>query len=122
LGIIYSRKTENLETKSYSIAELPNISSVINNFKFFAVEKWKIASDKAGSGNTANIGSIKNIANIISGNGVFAKAGEEIFDDYWANFGKIQIETSSGKRKLLNTFDEYIIYRGLSMDIKNAKD
>jgi hypothetical protein len=87
----------------------------------FAEEKWKIASDKSGSGNTANIGSIKNISDILSGNGIFAKAGEEIFDDYWANFGKIQIKAKGGKRKALSSFDEYIVYRGLSADIKNEK-
>lgn len=122
LGIIYSRAilTAEFETRRYSIDDLENIPSVINHFTFFAIEKWKIASDKGGSGNTANIGSIKNIADIISGNGVFAKAGEEIFDDYWANFGKIQIETKDGKRKAMTSFDEYISYRGLSTNIKNS--
>ena len=122
LGIIYSRAilTAEFETKRYSIDDLAIIPSVINHFTFFAIEKWRIASDKGGSGNTANIGSIKNIADIISGNGVFAKAGEEIFDDYWANFGKIQIETKDGKRKAMTSFDEYIAYRGLSTNIKNT--
>lgn len=123
LGIIYSRTilTAEFETHKYSINDLSQIPSVINNFIFFAIEKWKIASDKRGSGNTANIGSIKNIDDIIEGNGVFAKAGEEIFDDYWANFGKIQIEMPNGQRKEMTSFDEYISYRGLSIDIKNTK-
>ena len=83
LGIIYSRTklSAEFEAKRYSIDDLSNIPSVINHFTFFAAEKWKIASDKGGSGNTANIGSIKNIADIITGNRIFAKAGEEIFDD-----------------------------------------
>jgi len=124
LGIIYSRAllTNEFETHLYSIDKLNEIPSVIRNFTFFAAEKWKIASDKGGSGNTANIGSIKNIEDILSGNGVFAKAGEEIFDDYWANFGKIQIETADGKRKPMNSFDEYISYRGLSAEIKNTNN
>jgi len=123
LGIIYSRAilTNDFETYRYAINKLREIPSVINNFTFFATEKWKIASDKGGSGNTANIGSIKNIEDILSGNGVFAKAGEEIFDDYWANFGKIQIETTDGKRKPMTSFDEYIVYRGLSPKLKNTK-
>ena len=123
LGILYSRAilTSEFETHHYLINELTQIPSVINNFIFFAVEKWKIASDKSGSGNTANIGSIKNILDILNGNGVFANAGEEIFDDYWANFGKIQIEMRDGRRKPMTSFDEYINYRGLSSDIKNNK-
>ncbi|MBO4705432.1 MAG: EcoRV family type II restriction endonuclease, partial [Spirochaetaceae bacterium] len=82
LGIIYSRaeldKSE--ETHVYSLDELESIPPVIKNFLFFAEEKWKIASDKRGSGNTANIGSIQKIDDILNGNGVFAKAGEELFD------------------------------------------
>jgi len=123
VGIIYSRAilTAEFETHKYSINEIEEIPSVVNQFIFFAAEKWRIASDKSGSGNTANIGSIKNISDILSGNGVFAKAGEDIFDDYWANFGKIQIETKDGKRKPMTSLDEYIAYRGLPIDIKNKK-
>jgi len=122
-GIIYKRTelSENNETQKYSMQELSEIPSVIRNFTFFAVEKWRIASDKSGSGNTANIGSIRKVEDILSGNGVFAKAGEEIFDDYWANFGKMQIITQNGKHKPLSSFDEYIAYRGLSADIINTR-
>lgn len=122
LGIIYSRASldKNEETHVYSIDEVENIPAVIKNFLFFAEEKWKIASDKGGSGNTANIGSIQKIDDILSGNGVFAKAGEELFDDYWANFGKIEILVN-GKRKKLSSFEEYLQYRRLPMDLNNQK-
>ena len=122
LGIIYSRAEldKDLETRMYSVEEIGSIPAVIRNFLFFAEEKWKIASDKGGSGNTANIGSIQKIDDILLGNGVFAKAGEEIFDDYWANFGKIEI-LSNGKRKKLSSFAEYIQYRGLSMNLYNPR-
>lgn len=122
LGIIYSRSAldKNVETRIYSLKELKNIPSVIKDFLFFAEEKWKIASDKGGSGNTANIGSIQKIDDILNGNGVFAKAGEDLFDDYWANFGKIEILVK-GKRKKLSSFDEYLRYRGLSKELNNPK-
>ncbi len=122
LGIIYSRSVIDKmeETNVYSINEINNIPAVITDFLFFAEEKWKIASDKSGSGNTANIGSIKNIDDILNGNGVFIKAGEELFDDYWANFGKIEI-LSKGKRKKLSSFKEYLNYRGLSVKLNNPK-
>jgi len=121
-GIIYSRSVigKMEETNVYTINELENIPAVITDFLFFAEEKWKIASDKSGSGNTANIGSIKNIDDILNGNGVFIKAGEELFDDYWANFGKIEI-ISKGKRKKLSSFKEYLNYRGLSVKLNNPK-
>ena len=87
---------------------------------FFAEEKWKIASDKGGSGNTANIGSIQKIEDILNGNGVFSKAGEELFDDYWSNFGKIEIPIN-GKRKKMSSFEEYLIYRGLPLELNTPK-
>lgn len=85
LGIIYNRTDGATidETRPYPIEELQSITSVISNIKFFVAEKWKIAGDKSGSGNTANIGSIQRIEDILSGNGMFANLGEEWFDDYW---------------------------------------
>ncbi len=123
LGIIYSRSelNKNEELRKYTIDEVSAIPSVIKNFIFFAEEKWKIASDKGGSGNTANIGSIQYIDDIINGNGVFANAGEELFDDYWANFGKIEIPDAKGKRKKLSSFEEYLKYRGLPSSLNNPK-
>lgn len=123
LGIIYSRSEIDKyeETRVYTMEDIEKIPSVIHTFTFFAEEKWKIASDKGGSGNTANIGSIQKIEDILSGNGVFAKAGEELFDDYWANFGKIEILDKKGNRKKLSSFLEYLEYRGLPSDLNNPK-
>ena len=123
LGIIYDRKqTEKTEEmKIYSESELGDIPSVVGNFVFFAEEKWKIASDKSGSGNTANIGSIQYVEDIINGNGVFAVAGEDKFDDYWANFGKIQIKKPDGTDKKMSCFKEYLEYKGLPESLNNSK-
>ena len=123
LGIIYSRAVieKNEETKIYSVDEIEQMPSVIKNFTFFAEEKWRIASDTGGSGNTANIGSINFIDDILNGNGVFAKAGEEIFDDYWANFGKLQIPDGNGKFKKLSSFTEFLNYKGLPSSMKNQR-
>lgn len=66
------------------------------------------------------IGSIQKIDDILNGNGVFAKAGEELFDDYWANFGKIEILVNE-KRKKLSSFEEYLQYRGLPLELSNSK-
>lgn len=123
LGIIYSRAVLDKyeETKIYSVNNIESIPAVIHDFIFFAEEKWKIASDKGGSGNTANIGSIQKIDDILSGNGVFAKAGEEHFDNYWANFGKLEIIDKNGKSKKLSSFLEYLEYRGLPSELNNPK-
>lgn len=91
LGIIYSRSASEKidETRTYKLSELKSIVSVINDFQFFVNEKWEIASDYQGSSNTANIGSITKISDILNGNGVFKNLGEQWFDDYWINYGKI---------------------------------
>ena len=88
---------------------------------FFAEEKWKIASDKRGSGNTANIGSIQRISDIITGNGVFAKAGEALFDDDWANYRKMEVPAPGGGRKKLTSFAEYLKYRGMPANLNNPR-
>jgi hypothetical protein len=99
LGVIYTRnKMPDLEeTEVYKINQLNDIQSVISNFEFFAQEKWRIASDKSGSGNTANIGSIISIEDILNGNGVFSGLGEHYFDEYWANYGEITLTDNDGK-------------------------
>ncbi len=114
LGIIYDRALGATidETTSRPVEELHSITSVISNIQFFVVEKWKIASDKAGSGNTANIGSIKKIDAIIAGGGIFSNLGEEWFDDYWMNVGKITTMTAAGTTKKITTLDEFVCYRG----------
>lgn len=123
LGIIYSRTElpKDAEFHVYSINDVGLIPAVIRNFTFFAEEKWRIAGDKGGSGNTANIGSIQYIPDILNGNGVFSKAGEEYFDDYWANFGKMEIIDNTGKRKKLSSFSEYLRYRNLPDSLNNPK-
>ena len=53
-----------------------------DNVKAFMQEKWKITGDRAGSGNTASIGSVKGtLTDFIDGNGVFSS--EEEFLEYW---------------------------------------
>jgi len=84
LGVIYSRSGHiSDEKRIYKLDELQKITSVVKNFQFFLQEKYKIAIDRPGSGNTKNIGSVTKIDDLINGRGPFAKLGEDIFDDYW---------------------------------------
>jgi hypothetical protein len=121
LGIIYYRSaSENIdETKTYNLSELKSIVSVISNFQFFVNEKWEIASDYQGSSNTANIGSITKISDILSGNGIFKNLGEKWFDDYWINYGKIQMTTPNGKIKKITSLKDFLLYRGQDPELAN---
>ena len=116
VGIIYTRKIQSSATEfqSFSVKDLSKIPAVLKDFILFAEEKWKIASDNQGSGNTANIGSIKCIEDILAGRGVFSLAGEELFDEYWVNFGKLKISDKKGGYKALSTFEEFLSFKGLS--------
>jgi len=137
LGVIYTRSDINpddpADTEVYQVQELqeeyetPNkkigerevttvenlksIASVIKDFDFFAAEKWKIASDKQGSGNTANIGSTLSIDDLRNENGVFSQLGEEWFDEYWINFGSATM-IKEGKTTKITNLKDFLEFKG----------
>lgn len=105
LGIVYDRNEKAIdEQRVYTLDELPQIASVVHDFHFFVQEKWRIASDQPGSGNTKNIGSVKNLTDLTEGNGPFASLGEAVFDDYWQNYLT---------RDMARTIDSDVPYRNL---------
>lgn len=132
LGVLYTRaiSTDIDESTISQLSELDKITSVIKDLEFFAEEKWKISSDKGGSGNTANIGSIDYIKDILKGNGVFAKLGEKWFDEYWIDFGQIDqkdekgkpVLTRKGKNKKISDLKIYLKYRGETTDLINPRE
>lgn len=137
LGIIYSRtnakdldETEVIQVKELnseknrelshryrvtSVDHLRSIASVVKDFQFFVCEKWRLASDKQGSGNTANIGSITYVDDILAGNGVFAKLGEEWFDEYWMNHG-VSTMIRKGKATPIRSIEDFLDFKGKGND------
>ncbi len=99
------------EREVTTVKELKSITSVIKDFDFFAAEKWKIAGDKQGSGNTANIGSIVDIADLKSGSGIFSQLGEEWFDEYWINYGSATM-MKDGKPVKITTLKDFLEFKG----------
>ncbi|TDE43857.1 restriction endonuclease [Flavobacterium rhamnosiphilum] len=99
------------EREITKVENLKSITSVIKDFDFFAVAKWKIASDGKGSGNTANIGSVSNIDDLRAGNGVFSKLGEEWFDEYWINYGDAKIIRDNKAVPITNIWD-FLEFKG----------
>jgi hypothetical protein len=84
LRVIYSRsESKSDQFKSHTVDELEEIPSVIKNLDFFVQPKYRIASDRPGSGNTKNIGAVTTVAELVNGNGPFASLGEGVFQDYW---------------------------------------
>ncbi|MEI9917627.1 MAG: type II restriction endonuclease [Bacteroidota bacterium] len=99
------------QRKVTTVQNLKSIVSVIKDFDFFAAEKWKIASDKQGSGNTANIGSVLDINDLKNENGTFSKLGEEWFDEYWINHGTATMVKGGNPVKITNLKD-FLEFKG----------
>ena len=111
LGIIYNQQIETDEIKTYKMSDIDKIISTINNIQFFFIEKWKIATDKQGSGNTANIGgALMTPEDMENGNGIFRDENE--FDDFWINYNKISIIDKNGNSKKITKIEELRKYRG----------
>lgn len=75
IGFVYKRNGQAQESKIYSYDEREKIIFPYYDVKYFIQEKYRIAGEKPGSGNTENIGSFstKNFLDIKNGNGPFAR-------------------------------------------------
>jgi len=112
LGVIYSRSQEAIdERKVFAIGDLESIPSVTESFEFVLHPKWSISSDKPGSGNTKNIGSVKRIDDLIAGAGPFHRPGVEIFDDYWMNYLTPDMARAIDSTPPYRSLDEYMQWR-----------
>ena len=117
-GIIYTR-ADAKDPEQHAVTTVENlcsIASVIKDFQFFVCEKWQLASDRQGSGNTANIGSITAIDDIVKGNGVFAKLGEDWFDEYWMNYGVTKMK--KGRKTVpIKRLEDFVAFKGGNKDM-----
>lgn len=121
LGIIYSKQKKKIdEKKIYTIDELDEILSVIYDFEFLVQEKYKIASDKPGSGNTKNIGSVKRIEDLKNGCGPFSKVGINIFDDYWMYY--LTKDMVDDGIVPYSNLKEYIDYKNVAPNLEAIED
>jgi hypothetical protein len=100
-----------------AVDNLRSVISVVKDFQFFVCEKWEIASDRPGSGNTANIGSVTKIDDLLNGRGMFKNLGEKWFDDYWMNYGKITVTDVEGKPKKITRLSDFLKYRGADLSL-----
>ena len=106
--------------KHRAVKTLRDITSVMTDLEFFACEKWELASDRQGSGNTANIGSIQHIGDILNGCGVFSRLGEACFDEYWKNYGKISTLVEKKDRKI-SDLRNYLAFKGLDPSLAHYR-
>lgn len=110
LGAIYFQSGEaDKSGQVFTLDDLEKIKSVVQKFEFFAQYKYKIASGSPGSGNTKNIGSIKDLDGLRNGTGPFAKLGISVFDDYWMYYQNK--EMAGGKGRPYKDLDSYVEYK-----------
>jgi hypothetical protein len=115
LGIIYTQQEDFInENKVYAINDLEKILSVVKDFDFIVQEKYKIAKDRPGSGNTKNIGSCVKINELKEGTGPFSKLGVKIFDDFWMNYMTMEMARNAKlKKPPYSNLKEYLKYRNI---------
>ncbi|MBT4376214.1 restriction endonuclease [archaeon] len=86
LCFIYDRDLDTDITEFHNIENIEEIPIIINDVEVILQDKWKTATTRPGSGNTANIGGINNLQNLKDGKGDFTDSGLEVFDDYWMHY------------------------------------
>lgn len=92
LGFIYERvDPDEIPAHIYSIDQLGDMPAPFENVEFFVREKWKIAGDVAGSGNTANIGSIRGTVNEFRTKDPLFRDKSE-FLTYWRGYKRTKAE------------------------------
>lgn len=110
IGFVYTRVAlkKSAEHKIYTVDEISEIKLPYKDVRVFFQEKWKISGDKAGSGNTTNIGSINgSIDDFRAGNGPFSS--EEEFLDYWRNYER----TAKEREKTFSDIESYKKWRDI---------
>lgn len=115
VGIIYTKQDGIIdERKVYTIDDLEKIFSVVKDFDFILQEKYRIAADRPGSGNTKNIGSCVKIEELRNGTGPFNKYGIRVFDDYWMNYlTKDMAKSVDLKKPPYSNLTAYLKYKNL---------
>lgn len=99
IGFVYTRRPVIQGAGHiYTIANRESISGPMEDIEYFVQEKYRIASDRPGSGNTTNIGSIEasSVSEFAKGEGPFVHLGESVFLDYWRNYGNSTFTRLSG--------------------------
>jgi hypothetical protein len=77
----------------YEVAKA-HIPLPLSSVDVFAQEKWRVASDRAGSGNTTNLGSIEGVLDdFAKGRGPFKSEAE--FLEYWRGYGRTSADRAA---------------------------
>lgn len=107
IGFVYKRNGQAQESQVFDYADRDQIQFPFYDVKYFIQEKYKIAGDKPGSGNTENIGSFstKRFLDLKEGNGPFSALGVDAFDIYWKYYPKYR-----SAEKSYTSLEEFLVW------------
>lgn len=107
IGFVYKRNGQAQESQVYDYEDRDKIQFPFYDVKYFIQEKYKIAGDKPGSGNTENIGSFstKSFSDLQEGKGPFNSLGADAFDIYWKYYPKYRSEN-----KAYTSLPEFVVW------------
>ena len=122
IGFIYKRNDAAQESRVYDYEKRNQIAFPYYDVKYFIQEKYKIAGDKPGSGNTENLGSFptKNFDDLKNGKGPFSELGPDAFDLYWKYYPKYR--TATKEYTSLEKFIEWLPEQGASLELLHPYD
>lgn len=114
IGFVYERNDAAQESREYQYDDRSKISFPYKNVKYFIQEKYKIAGDKPGSGNTENIGSFStsSFEAVKNGEGPFSELGVDVFDLYWKYYPKYR--SGDDSYKSLDEFADWFVHQDVS--------
>ncbi len=117
IGFIYKRNDLAQDSKVFEYNNRDNIEFPYYDVKYFIQEKYKIAGDKPGSGNTENLGSFstKKFTDLKEGRGPFSELGVDVFDLYWKYYPKYR--TPQKTYTSLNEFLEWYPNHGAELSL-----
>ena len=99
IGFIYKRNDSAQDSRVVPHTDRDSIICPYFDVKYFIQEKYKIAGDKPGSGNTENIGSFatKNFMELKNGEGPFSSLGEDIYNLYWMYYPQYRSQVKNSR-------------------------
>lgn len=122
VGFVYRRNGAAQESLVYDYQDREQILFPYYDVRYFIQEKYKIAGDRPGSGNTENIGSFptRNLEDLKEGRGPFSELGADVFDLYWKYYPKYR----SGEKSYttLREFLEWLPRQGNQLSLLHPYD
>lgn len=138
IGFVYKRNDCAQESRVYDYSKRSEIVFPYYDVQYFMQEKYKIAGDKPGSGNTENIGSFssRSFSDFKAGNGPFNELGQDAFDIYWKYYPKyrandqaytslagflVWLPQNIGNVELLHDFDKNVVLQRIQNYVQSHK-